>query len=96
MIFLDRQCPVCHSEGCTECHDTGMIGSVNDVHVSTPRPEPDDFAEGMRAWRLEHGRTYRELSAATGILPSVLSGIEDGRRAPTEEQRKKIENLMRP
>lgn len=96
MIFIDRQCPACHGKGCTTCHGTGMIGSVNDVEVPTPTPEPDDFAESMRAWRLEHGRTYRELSADTGILPSVLSGIEDGRRAPTEEQRKKIENLMRP
>ena len=96
MIFIDRQCPTCHGEGCTDCHGTGMIGSVSDMHIHTPQPEPDSFAENLRAWRLERGRTFRELSAETGILPSVLSGIEDGRRDPTEEQRKKIENLMRP
>lgn len=95
MIFLDRQCPFCHGEGCAECHGTGMIGSVSGVDVPIPQPEPDGFAENMRAWRLEHGRTFRQLSAETGILPSVLSGIENGRREPTEEQRKKIEELIK-
>lgn len=95
MIFLDRQCPACHGDGCTECQGTGMVGSVGDMPVSMSRPEPCSFAECMRAWRLEHGRTFRELSAETGILPSVLSGIEDGRQMPTEEQRKKIEEVMR-
>ena len=37
MIFIDRQCPSCHGNGCTKCHGTGMIGSANDVHVSTRR-----------------------------------------------------------
>ena len=96
MIFLDRQCPACDGNGCYQCHGTGMVGSVSDMPVSMSRPEPNSFTESMREWRLEHGRTFRELSADTGILPSVLSGIEDGRRDPTEEQRKKIENLMRP
>jgi len=72
-----------------------MIGGVCVVEVSTPTPEPYGFAESMRAWRLEHGRTYRELSADTGILPSGLSGIEDGRRMPTEEERARLEELMR-
>ena len=96
MIFLDRQCPFCHGKGCTECHGTGMVGSVSGVDVHTPQPEPNSFTESMRAWRLERGSTFRELSAETGIIPSVLSEIENGRREPTEEQRKKIENLMRP
>lgn len=95
MIFLDRQCPFCHGEGCAECHDTGMIGSVSVVHVHTPHPEPNSFAERMRAWRLKNGRTFRELRAETGILPGTLSEIENSRREPTEEQRKKIEELMR-
>lgn len=95
MIFIDRQCPACHGSGCDECHGTGMIGSMSDVYVSTPRPEPNGFAERMRVWRLKHGRTFSELSAETGILPSALSGIEDGRRMPTEEQRKRIEEVMR-
>ncbi len=95
MIFIDRQCPTCHGKGCAECHGTGMIGGMSDVYVSTPRTEQDSFGERMRAWRLEHGRTFRELSAETGILPSVLSGIEDGRRMPTEKQRKKIKEVMR-
>lgn len=93
MIFLDRQCPTCHGEGCAECHGTGMIGSVSGVDV--PTPQPDSFAERMRTWRLERGRTFRELSAETGILPGTLSGIEIGRREPTEEQRKRIEEFMR-
>ena len=95
MIFIDRQCPTCHGEGCTDCHGTGMIGSVSGVDVHTPQPEPDSFAERMRAWRLKNGRTFRELSAETGILPGTLSEIENSRREPTEEQRKKIEELMR-
>ena len=95
MIFIDRQCPTCHGEGCTDCHETGMIGRVSGVDVHTPQPEPDSFAERMRAWRLKNGRTFRELSAETGILPSVLSGIEDGRRMPTEEERAQLEDLMR-
>ena len=36
-----------------------------------------------------------ELSAETGIFPGTLSEIEDGRRMPTEEQRKKIEEFIR-
>lgn len=95
MIFIDRQCPACHGDGCTECNGTGIIGSVIGVDVPTPQPEPDSFDERMRAWRLEHGRTFRELSAETGILPGTLSEIENSRREPTEEQRKKIEELMR-
>lgn len=93
MIFLDRQCPTCHGHGCAKCHGTGMIGDVRDVDV--PTPEPDSFAENLRAWRLKNGRTFRELSAETGILPSVLSGIEDGRRMPTEEERKIIEEIIK-
>lgn len=95
MIFIDRQCPDCHGEGCDQCHGTGMIGSMSDMPVSMSRPEPNSFAERMRAWRLAHGRTFRELSAETGILPGTLSEIENSRREPTEEQREKIEELMR-
>lgn len=95
MIFIDRQCPTCHGHGCAKCHGTGMVGSVSGVDVATPTPDPDSFAERMRAWRLEHGRTFREVSTETGILPGTLSEIENGRREPTEEQRKKIEEFMR-
>lgn len=95
MIFLDRQCPACHGDGCTECHGTGMIGRVSGVEVPTPTPEPDSFAERMREWRLEHGRTFRELSAETGILPGTLSEIENGRREPTLNQIIKLEELMK-
>ena len=95
MIFIDRQCPFCHGEGCAECHGTGMIGSVSGVDVPMPQPEPDSFGERMRAWRLEHGRTFRELSADTGILPSVISRIEDGKRMPTEEERARLEKFIR-
>lgn len=95
MIFLDRQCHACHGNGCDQCHGTGMIGSVSGVDVHTLRPEPNSFGEHMRAWRLEHGRTFRELSADTGILPSVLSRIEDGKRMPTEEERARLEKFIR-
>ena len=95
MIYIDCQCHACHGKGCKQCHCTGMIGSVSGVDVHTPQPEPNSFAERMRAWRLAHGRTFRELSAETGVLPGTLSEIENGRREPTEEQRKKIEEIMR-
>ena len=95
MIFLDCQCPTCHGEGCTDCHGTGMSGSVSSVDVHTQQPEPDSFAERMRAWRLAHGRTFRELSAETGILPGTLSEIENGRREPTLNQIIKLEELMK-
>lgn len=94
MIFLDRQCSSCHGKGCKECHGTGMIGGVIGVDVHTPQPEPDSFAERMRTWRLERGRTFRELSAETGILPGTLSEIEIGRKEPTEEQRRILEELI--
>ena len=90
MIFIDRQCPFCHGEGCAECHGTGMIGSVSGVDVPMPQPEPDSFGERMRAWRLEHGRTFRELSADTGILPSVFPGL---RTASGCRQKKKEQGL---
>lgn len=96
MIFIDRRCPSCHGHGCAQCHGTGMIGSVALCACAHAAAEPDSFAECMRAWRLAHGRTFRELSAKTGILPGTLSEIENGRRDPTDEQRKKIENLRRP
>lgn len=95
MIFIDRQCPACHGKGCTTCHGTGMIGSVSGVDVPIPQPEPDGFAENMRAWRLERGRTFRELSTETGILPGTMSEIENGRREPTPEQRRNLEEIMR-
>ena len=95
LVFIDHQCPACRGKGCEMCSGTGSIGGSIDIpDISVPGPT--SFGRRLRAWRLAHGRTFRELSAETGILPSVLSGIEDGRRWPTEEQRKKIENLMRP
>ena len=93
MIFLDLQCLTCHGHGCAKCHGTGMVGSVIDVYV--PTPEPDSFAENLRAWRLKNGRTFRELSAETGILPGTLSEIENGRREPTLNQIIKLEELMK-
>lgn len=95
MIFLDSQCPTCNGHGCAKCHGTGMIGSVSGVDVPMPQPEPDSFGEHMRLWRLAHGRTFRELSAETGILPGTLSEIENGRREPTLNQIIKLEELMK-
>lgn len=94
LVFIDHQCPACRGKGCEMCSGTGSIGGSIDI-PDIPIPKPTPFGRRLRAWRLEHGRTFRELSAETGILPSVLSGIEDGRRMPTEEQRKKIEEFMR-
>ena len=95
MIFLDRQCPTCNGEGCERCHGTGMVGGVSDVHVTTPQQEPNSFSERMRTWRLEHGRTFRELSIETGILPSVISEIENGRREATQDERLRLEDCMK-
>lgn len=95
MIFLDRQCPACHGHGCAKCHAANHPRTVALCACAHAAAEPDSFAECMRAWRLAHGRTFRELSAETGILPGTLSEIENGRRDPTEEQRKKIEEFMR-
>lgn len=100
LILFDEECPSCRGRGhirgraCPVCHGTGSIGGP--MHIpDIPVPEPTPFGRRLRAWRLEHGRTFRELSAEIGILPGTLSEIENGRREPTEEQRKKIEELMR-
>ena len=94
MIFIDSQCPTCHGEGCDQCHGTGMVGSVSGVYVSPPPPNPESFAGVLRIWRLKNGRTFRELSFETGILPSSISEIENGLRYPTEEQKSKLEEIM--
>jgi len=60
-----------------------------------PVPPPMPFGLQLRAWRLEHEYTFRQLSQLVGILPGTLSEIEIGRREPTEEQRKKIEEIIR-
>lgn len=111
MIFVDRQCPTCHGNGCEQCHGTGIIGCVNsiplwkhkDVKIRyahkrkggvTPL-EIISFGFTLRCWRLDRGYTFRELGAKTGILPSVLSEIENGMREPTDEQRRTLEEIMR-
>lgn len=52
------------------------------------------FGFSLRCWRLDRGFTFSELSAKTGILPGTLSEIENGRREPTEEQRRILEELI--
>ena len=95
MIFIDRQCPACNGNGCEQCHGTGAVGSCDDSSQIVPTPVPTEFGEAFRAWRKEHGKTFRELSTETGILPSVLSEIEFGMREPTEEQLRRIKEIMR-
>ena len=53
------------------------------------------FGFPLKCWRIDRGYTFRELGAKTGIPPSVLSEIEIGRREPTEEQRRVLEEIMR-
>ena len=90
-----------HIQGLRWFRDDEIIPYSGNEHLlgttdsPTPKWEPTPFGRRLRAWRLEHGRTFRELCAETGIKPSVLSGIEDGRRMPTEEERAQLEELMR-
>lgn len=59
-------------------------------------PTPTEFGLSLRAWRLEHGYTFRELSVIVGdITPGTLSEIEIGRREPTPEQRRRLEEIMK-
>ena len=95
MIFVDRQCPTCHGNGCEQCRGTGSVGTCDESNRNVPTPIPTEFGIAMRAWRLEHGMTFRELGAETGILPSVLSEIENGMREPTDEQRRTLKEIMR-
>ena len=94
LVFIGYQCPACRGKGCERCSGTGSIGGSIDI-PDIPVLEPTPFGRRLRAWRLEHGRTFRELSAETGILPGTLSEIEIGRKEPTEEQRIILEELIR-
>jgi DNA-binding XRE family transcriptional regulator len=42
--------------------------------LAQPHVEPDS----LRAWRLEHGVTVRELAQRTGLSPSMISAVERG------------------
>ena len=95
MIFIDRQCSACNGNGCEQCHGTGTVGNCEEPGQIVPTPVPTEFDDALRTWRLKHGMTFRELGAETDIPPSVLSEIENGRRAPTEEQRRVLEEVMR-
>lgn len=95
MIFVDRQWPTCHGNGCDQCHETGSVGTCEESNRNVSTPVPTAFGDALRSWRLKHRMTFREMSAETGILPSVLSEIEIGRREPTEEQRRVLEEVMR-
>lgn len=101
MIFSDRLCTSCHGEGCELCHGTGIIGNTETEQMKPEElmeflfPSPTEFGIYLREWRLSNGKTFRELSAETGITPGTLSEIEIGRREPTEGQRKIIEAIIR-
>lgn len=94
LVFIGYQCPACRGKGCKRCSGTGSIGGSIDI-PDIPVPEPTPFGRRLRAWRLEHGRTFRELCAEAGILPGTLSEIENGRREPTLNQIIKLEELMK-
>lgn len=94
LVFIDHRCPACRGKGCEMCSGTGSIGGSIDIpDIPVPGPTPTPLGRRLRAWRLEHGRTFRELSLETGIKPSELAGIENGRK-PLEEQRIILEELI--
>lgn len=94
LVFIGYQCPACRGKGCKRCSGTGSIGGSIDI-PDIPVPEPTPFGRRLRAWRLEHEHTFRQLSQLVGILPGTLSEIENGRREPTLEQIIKLEELMK-
>ena len=95
MIFVDRQCPTCHGNGCEQCRGTGSVGTCDESNRNVPTPVQTEFGAALTAWRLIHNITFRDLSQLVGIPPGTLSEIESGRREPTEEQRRKIKEVMR-
>lgn len=96
MTFIECECPFCNGTGCTECNGTGIVGKMSGEELSKFLfPTPTEFGLSLRKWRLEQGYTFRQLSELVGISPGTLSEIENGRREPTDEQRKKIEEVMR-
>ena len=98
-------CAQCHGTGMIGCvnmkdmplwrHKEGKIRHAHKMRGCLTPIDIITFGFYLRCWRLDRGYTLRELSAKTGILPGTLSEIENGRREPTEEQRKKIEEFMR-
>jgi len=67
-------------------------GSIQTPDIPVPKPTP--FGNRLRGWRLEQQLTFRQLAGLVGISPGTLSEIEIGRRDPTDEQRRTIEELM--
>lgn len=100
-----KGCAACHGTGMIgsiNMKDTLLWkhkeGKIRHAHKKRGCLTPIDIITlgfSLRCWRFDRGYTFRELSAMTGIAPSTLSEIENGRREPSEEQRKKIEELMR-
>lgn len=58
-------------------------------------PTPTPFGNRLRDWRLRNNMTFSELSRLVGLSPGTLSEIEIGRREPTDEQRKLIQDIMK-
>ena len=58
-------------------------------------PKPTPFGNRLREWRLRNNMTFSELSRLVGLSPGTLSEIEIGRREPTDEQRKLIQDIIK-
>ena len=93
-IFIDERCPDCNGDGCEKCRGTGIVGHMehSDKMIAGRHTE---FGERIRQWRLGNRLTFFEMGLLVGVLPGQLSEIENGRRKPSEQQRRAIEDLIR-
>lgn len=63
--FRARLCDTCYRE----------LVRRRERWLAAPQAEPGS----LRAWRLEHGLSVREVARRTGIPPTTISAVERGR-----------------